>query len=170
MLSFCHNNYFKRDRKTIINRFKNGLTFNNFNNKLNRLNTETTILLKEIRDKDIRRTFDPWGLYGNGMIQKHLKSRRVRIGGGIERQERPLYQKLGRYIIHIPSLTKNVLNVKYPSQVSIKSLPCRRWAAACLNASVFIFMKLSIFIRGGVLALGWKPRKIQLRDYLPWRR
>lgn len=122
---------FVKEKKLIINRFKAGATKANINRKLEQLNTNLQQLVEEIdyasMNSDVKILFerDGQGLYGHGMIQKHLKSRRVRIGGGIERQERPLYQKLGRYIIHIPSLTKNVLNVKYPSMVSIKSLPKR---------------------------------------------
>lgn len=107
---------------------------------LNKFNNERNALMKDIDDETMN---TPLGLHGsfintgNGLYtgngvrgmqriqQQYLKSNRVRIGGGISIQDRPLYQHLGRYIIHIPSLTKNVLNVKYPSMVSIKALPKR---------------------------------------------
>lgn len=116
------------DKKAIIKRFKNTRTPASFPKKLNELNKRFSNWQNNVdaitQDQNLSILFGD-GLYGNGMILKHLKSRRVRIGGGIDRQERPLYQKLGRYIIHVPSLTKNVLNIKYPSMVSIKSLPKR---------------------------------------------
>lgn len=58
---------------------------------------------------------------GHGMVR--LKGKRIVRGGGLEPQKIERYQQLGRYIIHMPSLKKGVVNIKYPSKATIPALP-----------------------------------------------
>lgn len=62
---------------------------------------------------------------GGSVLKVKVRGRRVIMGGGIEPQKTERYQQLGRYVIHMPSLKKGVLNVKYPSRATIHGLPQR---------------------------------------------
>jgi len=67
------------------------------------------------------------GRRGRGtMVQKHNCS--IKVGSGISldetSREKPYYE-FGRYVIHIPSLKKQVLNLKYPSLSTISTIPKR---------------------------------------------
>ena len=58
--------------------------------------------------------------------QKTVKIRgRTVVGRGIEPVKEEKYQQFGRYLLHVPSLKKGILNLKYPSLASIPSLPQR---------------------------------------------
>jgi hypothetical protein len=58
---------------------------------------------------------------------KKFKSTRIKVGKGIEVVEEPKYRSFGKYVIHIPQLHNNKLNLKYPKSLgtipSIKPTP-----------------------------------------------
>jgi hypothetical protein len=49
-------------------------------------------------------------------------SRRI-VGRGVEPTPKPRYAKFGRYIIHLPSLNRGILNLKYESFSNIHNIP-----------------------------------------------
>lgn len=58
--------------------------------------------------------------YGRSTLLKP-RARRI-VGMGIGRND-TTYEKFGRYMLYIPALKKNILHLKFPSFVSIPSLP-----------------------------------------------
>jgi len=56
-----------------------------------------------------------------------FKASRIKVGKGIEVVEEPKYRSFGKYVIHIPQLHNNKLNLKYPKSLgtipSIKPTP-----------------------------------------------
>lgn len=55
-----------------------------------------------------------------------LKGRpRRMVGFGIEPDIQPKYRQFGRYLLHIPSLERNTLNIKFPSLASHPKIPQR---------------------------------------------
>ena len=54
---------------------------------------------------------------------KGFRHTRIKVGGGLQVEERPTYAHFGRFIIHVPHLVdKSVFNVKYPSRGSIPAI------------------------------------------------
>lgn len=47
----------------------------------------------------------------------------IKFGGGIAPDPDIRYERLGKYLVHMPSLRKHILNVKYPSLVSVPRIP-----------------------------------------------
>lgn len=63
---------------------------------------------------------------GVGNVSRKIPfSKRVIIGRGIQKQEELRYQQFGRYVIHLPSLKKQILNIKHKCISTIMSLPPR---------------------------------------------
>jgi len=96
LLTATETKNFITGKKAILTRFKRAGRIETFEDRLNELNDRFVFWTDEVDDKAFNANLSNVlgnGLYGSGMIQKHLKSRRVRIGGGIERQERAIYQK-----------------------------------------------------------------------------
>jgi len=61
--------------------------------------------------------------YQSGGDQPYIKSR-IKIGSGVAVAEKePTYQEFGKFVIHIPQLRKNILNVKYASGSRPQYLP-----------------------------------------------
>ena len=54
--------------------------------------------------------------------------KRVKIGRGLElkKDSDPKYRYFGKYVLHIPSLEKNILNVKYNSLTNVQMFPRRK--------------------------------------------
>lgn len=53
-----------------------------------------------------------------------LRTRKSLVGRGVSPPEEQIrYREFGKWIIHLPSLKQGILNVKYPSMASIKSMP-----------------------------------------------
>lgn len=49
----------------------------------------------------------------------------IRFGAGISAPDEPRYDRFGCYLIHMPSLSKNRLNIKFPSLASHPKIPQR---------------------------------------------
>ena len=61
--------------------------------------------------------------YQSGGDQPYIKSR-IKVGSGITQlEEKPKYERFGKFIIHTPQLKKNILNFKYPSEGRVPNLP-----------------------------------------------
>jgi len=58
--------------------------------------------------------------YGNTKIMK-THGRRL-VGRGISSDEQERYKEFGKYLIHMPSLKKGILNLKFPSFASIPTI------------------------------------------------
>jgi hypothetical protein len=68
------------------------------------------------------------GGYGLLELRRRRNSRivgRKFVGRGIEPQVQQKYKQFGKYLIHIPSLEKQVLNLKFPSFANIPTIPQR---------------------------------------------
>jgi hypothetical protein len=50
---------------------------------------------------------------------------RIKFGAGISAPSEPRYDQFGCYLIHVPSLSKNRLNIKFPSLASHPKIPQR---------------------------------------------
>lgn len=60
---------------------------------------------------------------GSSSIVLHREGNRRIIGRGIAPNPKPRYAELGKLIIHVPSLNKGILNIKYRSKSNVTGLP-----------------------------------------------
>ena len=57
--------------------------------------------------------------------EKKRVGKNIKFGGGISAPSEPRYDQFGCYLIHVPSLSKNRLNIKFPSLASHPKIPQR---------------------------------------------
>lgn len=60
---------------------------------------------------------------GNTTIMLSREGNRRIVGRGIESQPKPRYAQFGKFVVHIPSLNKGILNVKYTSMSNVLTIP-----------------------------------------------
>jgi hypothetical protein len=71
---------------------------------------------------------------GAGMRRK---SKRVKVGSGVAINDSPRYLEFGKYCVHVDSLKKHVLNVKYPKTFSTVQLIPRQIISKPLSDMIF---------------------------------
>jgi hypothetical protein len=70
-------------------------------------------------DRKQTRFYDP--STGKGVTER----KNIKFGAGISAPSEPRYDQFGCYLIHVPSLSKNRLNIKFPSLASHPKIPQR---------------------------------------------
>lgn len=60
---------------------------------------------------------------GGGLVRQRNGKILGKVGRGIEENAYGRYRQIGRYILHMPSLRKSYINIKYPSKIIVPSIP-----------------------------------------------
>jgi hypothetical protein len=60
------------------------------------------------------------------MCRKSVIQKKIIFGSGIDPQKKERYMGFGKYVVHMPSLEKNWINIKYPSSAAVASFPRQR--------------------------------------------